>query len=292
MDDRNEMDDRGDPQDSAEWHSIGREAALVRHLLGAGVTGLGKANYADKTGEYYIAFFGLSIGLERLAKLTLVADYAITENGKMPDEQYLEELRKKFGHKLVDLLNAVDVLSKKWDLKLDYGRPTTEISAAIINCLDAFADARRGRYANFTTLGDPDFGEQEPIRKWWNDVAERILTEHYYGKSAQKRIENNAKIVDALISPFTFVSYTNEKGDAMNDVLSASTLTGQIEIVQRYGRFYALTVVRWLSNVFSQLSKVAYYDHHIDAFFGIWEYLDTYRVDDSFLKTRKIWPLR
>ncbi len=288
MDNRNEMDDRGDPQDSAEWHSIRREAALVRHLLGSGVTGLGKANYADKAGEYYIAFFGLSIGLERLAKLTLVADYAIMENGEMPDKQYL----KKFGHKIYELLNAVDDISKNRNLQLKYGRPTNEISAAIINCLDAFADAGRGRYANFAALDDPDFGEQEPIRKWWDDVAERILTEHYSEKPVQKRIENNAKIIDALISPFTFVNYTNEKGDAMNDVLSASIRTGKTEIVQRYGRFYALTVVRWLSNVFSQLSEVACYGHHIDAFFGVWEYFDTYRVDDSFLKTRKIWPLR
>jgi hypothetical protein len=35
---------------------------------------LGRANYANKFGEYYTAFFGLSIGLERLAKLVLVAD--------------------------------------------------------------------------------------------------------------------------------------------------------------------------------------------------------------------------
>ena len=34
--------------DIPEWHAIGREAALVRHLVGSGVTALGRANYADQ----------------------------------------------------------------------------------------------------------------------------------------------------------------------------------------------------------------------------------------------------
>jgi hypothetical protein len=52
------------PWDAPEWHALKREAALVRHLLGSGVTSLGRANYADNMGEYYTALFGLSVGLE------------------------------------------------------------------------------------------------------------------------------------------------------------------------------------------------------------------------------------
>ena len=60
------------PWEVPEWHAIEREAALVRHLVGSGATALGRANYADNIGEYYTAFFGLSVGVERLAKLILV----------------------------------------------------------------------------------------------------------------------------------------------------------------------------------------------------------------------------
>ena len=73
-----------EPREIPEWHAISRECALVRHLIGSGVTALGQANYADKRGEYYTAFFGLSVGLERLAKLILVADYAITKAAECP----------------------------------------------------------------------------------------------------------------------------------------------------------------------------------------------------------------
>ena len=260
----------------------------MRHLLGSGVTSLGKANYADKAGEYYTAFFGLSIGLERLAKLVLVANYAIAHNNQMPPKEVLKE----FGHKLVKLLKEVENVQANYSLKLDYPRSTTQISNAIVERLDAFADARRGRYVNFSTLGDPNLGKQEPIRKWWDDVAELILAEHYYGKPVQKKVEAQAKFISSALSPISLVRFTNEKGEALQDVESSSILTGQTSIVQRYGRFYALLVVRWLSDVFSKLSERACYTHRIDALFGVWEFFYTYRVNDNFLKTRKIWPLR
>lgn len=97
------------PCEVHEWHALGREASLVRHLIGSGATAIGRANYADKMGEYYTAFFGLSVGLERLSKLILVAHYAIENQGRMPDERVV----RKFGHKLIDLTNEVENISEK-----------------------------------------------------------------------------------------------------------------------------------------------------------------------------------
>ena len=71
-------------------------------LLGSGATSLGRASYGDQMGEYYTAFFGLTIGLERLAKLILVVDHAIKNGGTMPDEKVV----RMYGHKLVSLLDA------------------------------------------------------------------------------------------------------------------------------------------------------------------------------------------
>lgn len=276
------------PWDIPEWHSLGREAALVRHLVGSGATALGKANYADQIGEYYTAFFGLSIGLERLAKMILVAEFAMANNGRMPEEKEV----RKFGHKLIDLAKEADAISKNRGLTLRYVRPNSPISAKILECLDAFADARRGRYANFSSLDNPNLSNEEPIKKWWDEVAEAILKQHYYGKSAQERVEANAEIVHSMISPVAMVLHTDESGGAMQDVKSASIRTGQTEIVQKFGRYHALTIVRWLSGVLSEIAHIACYEHNVGGFFGINEYFYSYTVDDSFLKTRKIWPLR
>ena len=78
----------------------------------------------------------------------------------------------------------------------------------------------------------------------------------------------------------------------MQDVKSTSIRTGQTEIVQKYGRYYALSIVRWLSDLLSELAHEACYQHNIEGFFGINEYFWSFTVDDSFLKTRKIWPLQ
>jgi hypothetical protein len=106
------MPETENPWDIPEWHAIRREAALARHLVGSGVTALGRAGYADKFGEYYTAFFGLSVGPERLCKLALVADHAISHNGRMPEERVV----RRFGHKLVDLMDAVDAVAHEHKL--------------------------------------------------------------------------------------------------------------------------------------------------------------------------------
>jgi hypothetical protein len=269
------------------WNALHREASLVRHLVGSGATALGRANYADQTGEYYTAFFGLSVGLERLAKLILVTDHALLNKGELPQQSVVSQ----FGHKLSALMDAAETVQQRHRVNVRYGRPQSEISKKIIECLDAFADARRGRYANFAALGDPNLGDEfEPIRKWWAEVAELILQNHYYGKPAQKRIENNAQMMATMVSGYASVLYINETGDVMQDLQAASARTGQTELVQKFGRYYTLTVVRWLSDLFSELSSTACYTNKMGAFFGHGEFFVPYRADDSFLKNRKIWP--
>lgn len=274
------MPEAKNPWDIPEWHAIRREATLVRHLVGSGVTALGRASFADKFGEYYTAFFGLSVGLERLCKLALVADHAISHNGRMPEESVV----RRFRHKLVDLTDAVDAVAQNHKLTLKYPRPLTAISVKIIECLDAFADASRGRYANFAAIGDPKLGQEEPIRKWWGDVAELILEERYFGKHAQERVEDAARVVDTLLSPAT-VLYFNETGETMQDILSSSIRAQQTAIVQEYGRYYALTVVRWLADVFLHLSDLT----NSSAFFGMLDFFHIYIVDDKLLRTRRVW---
>ena len=282
------MTGHSNPMDIPEWHSIGRETKLVRHLLGSGATSLGRASYGDQMGEYYTAFFCLTVGLERLTKLILAVDHAISNGGTMPDEKVI----RKYGHKLVSLLDDVADFEVKHSLILEYNRPTDPISAKIVDFLDAFADAARGRYANFAALGDPNLSREEPIARWWTDVSTLILKSHYEGKPIQARVEANAEAVHEIMSPFTMVLHNTESGEAMQDVRTASLHTGQTRIVQRFGRFYTLTVVRWLSALLSELARQACHTHQIEAFFGLWEHLQTYTVPDEFLKRRKVWPLR
>lgn len=278
---------KGDPWDIPEWHFIRQEAMLVRHLIGAGATAIGQANYANKKGEYYRAFFELSVGMERLAKLILVADYALTHSGKLPDEKHV----RQFGHDLKSLFAAVDQVSATRVLKLDYPRPSDAVATAIIENLDAFADAKRGRYANFGALANPQTAQHEPVAKWWNEVAVTVLNERYNGKLAQTRIEQQAAAAEPLLGRAIVVGVHTETRDLIPTFQDAVLRSGQTELVQKWVRYHVLTIARWLSETFRLLSHQAVYDHGNDAFFGSWEYFESYCAPDFFLKTRKVWPI-
>lgn len=279
---------RPDPFTVPEWKALNREASLVSQIIGSGATALGRASYGKGFGEYYTAFFGLSIGIERLAKLILVADYAMENGGALPGQAVV----RKYGHKLKDLISKVDQIAVKNAISVPYIGPTHPICAAVINCLDAFSDASKGRYANFEAIGNPAFNlADEPVNKWWNEVVEPILDKHYRGKKVETEVKDRATIIDAIIGHATMVLFTDESGNMMTDVTTASERTGQTKWAQKYGRFYTLSVVRWLSHVFYELTHDAGYIGGIDSLFGHYEFFQTYKVDDNFLLTRKVWPL-
>jgi len=279
---------RPDPFTLPEWQALHREASLVSQIIGAGATALGRASYGSGFGEYYTAFFGLSIGVERLAKLILVADYAIDNGGTLPGQAVV----RRYGHKLGALIEDADRIARARNISVPYLAPTDPICAAVIRCLDAFADASKGRYANFEAIGNPDFNAaDEPVNKWWLEVVEPILDRHYRGRKVEAQVRRRAAIVDEMIGDLSIVLFTDETGNILSDVATASERTGQTMLAQKYGRFYALSVVRWLSNIFGQLVHKGTYAGGIDSLFGHSEFFDTYTLDDKFLLTRKVWPL-
>lgn len=279
---------RADPFTIPEWKALHREASLVSQILGSGATALGRASYGSGFGEYYTAFFGLSIGIERLAKLILVADYALENNGALPGQAVV----RKYGHKLKELITQVGVIATKRGISVPHIGPTHPICSAVVNCLDAFSDASKGRYANFEAIGNPNFNAaDEPVNKWWTEVVEPILDKHYRGKRAEDGVKQRAAFVNAMIGDITFVLHTNETGGVMSDLTTASERTGKTKWAQKYGRFYTLSVVRWLAYIFDRMTRTAGYAPGLDSLFGHYEFFQTYRVDDNFLLTRKVWPL-
>lgn len=282
------MTKRNDPLSHPSWRALHREATLVNQLIGAGATALGRASYASGFGDYYSAFFSLSIGMERLAKLILIADYSLNHAGTLPSQAVV----KRYGHNLRALIAEADAIAGKRRLSLTYPKPVDPIAAAIVQCLDSFADASRGRYANFEAIGNPAFDPgNEPVAKWWREVVEPILSKHYRGTKAEVRVKANARMIEALIGGMSSVLYFDESGGVMGDAEVASERTGQTKWAQKYGRFYTLSIVRWLSDIFSALTQTAGYEDGFEVLFGHYEFFNGYRVDDGFLLNRKKWPL-
>ncbi|MCZ4288597.1 hypothetical protein [Hoeflea alexandrii] len=279
---------RVEPFSIPEWKALHREASLVSQILGSGATALGRASYGSGFGEYYTAFFGLTIGIERLAKLILVADFAIDNGGTLPGQAVV----RRYGHRLKDLIGKADQIATKRDISVPYLLPTDPICSAVIDCLDEFSDASKGRYANFEAIGNPNFNAaDEPVNKWWTEVVEPILDKHYRGRRTESRVKQRAAIMNALVGDSVFIHHTNETGAVISNLTTASERTGQTKWAQKYGRFYTLSVVRWLSHIFDEMTHTAGYQPGLESLFGHYEFFQTYTVDDYFLLTRKVWPL-
>lgn len=272
------------PWDYPEWHGFHREASLAAGLICAGVNSLGRANYAD-LGDYYVALFGLTNGIERLGKLIWVVDF-LTTQGRSPTDAEL----RKLGHKLPQIVNAVRAIDQKFELNLEYPCPDDDMTRSVVEALTMFADASRGRYANFQTISGPS-SPHDPVIHWWSHVVEPILAEHFRGTGRQKRAQRDAAIVHSLIGKHSIVLQLDESGNPINDVARGSYRTSENELAQKYGRFYTLRIVRWMSEVFAKLTVPISGPNGNPVLFGHHELLGTFVVPDQYLRNRKRWPL-
>jgi hypothetical protein len=276
------------PHFSSAWFAVGREADLATQLVGSGITALGRAHHAQ-TGLYSQALFGLAIGLERFAKLIVIADYAIHNSGGFPKNKELRHL----GHKLAELLDTCEQLSLAYKPLNDrliasyWDRPRDPINAAIVNVLSDFAISTR--YYNLDHISDTSGPSREPVATWWSHVGEPILKKHY---AAERRAEDK-RLADTLGKKMDEVAITrffSEEGDLINDFGSLMLRRQKTGVVQRYGRMYTLQVVRWLVALLICLSEKATESDETDAFFGLNERIWTFIQPDKALRDKKTWP--
>jgi hypothetical protein len=132
------------------WRAITREASSAAEHMAIGATAIGRARH-DRLSFYAQAFFALSVGFERSAKLGLAIDHAL-DQGEFPTRAQL----RSYGHDLRRLLQAVEEIREGRALALRHGGlPETSIHLAIGDVLTAFA-TNLTRYYNLEVLGaDP-----------------------------------------------------------------------------------------------------------------------------------------
>jgi hypothetical protein len=122
---------------------LNREAAIAAELIANGATLIGRAHYGSP-GLYGQAFFDLSLGFERAAKLIYIADYAMDNSGAFPSNKIIKDA---IGHDLIQLFSHAEIVAAKRRKGKDYAlRPATNIHNSIVEVLSDFA--RTTRYYN------------------------------------------------------------------------------------------------------------------------------------------------
>lgn len=246
---------------------------------------IGKANYTQN-GLYTQAFFALSIGLERVAKLVIIEDYAIDNKGRFPDNNILKNIK----HDIDVLLNYCERLSIKWRKGKEFSeRPNLDIHKGIVKTLKEFAEISRYYNLDFLT-GAKASKFPEPIYAWWQRVGQPILQKHYTQRQ-RKKDEAQGKLMHALFADHATILHYDEQGKIINNFEALMIQAGATHIVQKYGRFYTLQIIRWLSFLIADLSRIGAYEHRIAPLLGLDEPFVIFSNDDALLKERKRWSI-
>ena len=178
---------------------------------------------------------------------------------------------------------------KNRKLELTYTRPNSEIANAIIKNFDAFANAQFGRYSNYKCIQNIGNQDDDPIRKWWNEVGELILNNHYHNKSDKCHAERIARNIKRTIGSSTNLVIYDENKNILPDDSSIFTWLIKVRIVQKWARYHTLSIVRWLSNIYMELLKNSSHHANQKIFDESWNFFSDFITEDSSLKRKEIW---
>lgn len=266
------------PQFSPTFIALLKEAQFTKELLGAGATGIRRANYATK-GVYFQSFTSLSTGLERIGKLCLMLDHYIETDGSFPACKYLKD---DIGHNLAVLQQkAIEVVVRR---NLSIQHPSEPTHQAIVRLLSAFAEG--DRYSNINLLVGSK-RQSDPIAAWFTQVDMPLFESRVTEKKKQK-IAGNAQAIARIASSFMQVLHTSETGSEITEVEEASQRTGIYKAVAPYRQLYVLHIIRFWSELLIELQYIAQRLGKDDIpFFS--ELFAAFRNDDMYMKTRKTW---
>lgn len=181
---------------SQSWFFLQQESFLIASCLGNGLTSIRQAASKGK-GEWYSAFFQLSIGIERLMKSIIIVDHI--NRGQL---QVLTPtvLKNTYGHDLLRLLKGVEQLKVSTT-----PNPVSTISNAstdyqILGFLNDFAKV--ARYHNIDGLTATPSGT-DPLTTW-NDILKQVFSEDVPQKRQEQFIAE-AKQTASTMSPGSIV---------------------------------------------------------------------------------------
>ena len=272
------------PHTNPKWRALAREAASAAEHMAFGATVLGRANYAQYA-YYTQAFFSLSIGFERSAKLALVVDYSLDHAGAYPPAK---TLKKEYGHDLQKLLSLAEEIAKRRQIKQT--RPSSTVHDAIMDTLSDFATNVTRYYNLELVIGSPQAAIQDdPIATWFERVTKPVLAHHYKDRYREKH-ERSARFIDDLISDFTLVRHQGEAGEEITTVYDASTRTAASEFAKRWERMYVLQIARFMAAVLSELGYVAQIQQLPDVPY-LSEFFSIFGGDDAYFRSRKRWSI-
>lgn len=264
--------------------AIHREAALAAEHLASGATCLGNASYVQQA-YYYQAFFALSVGFERSAKLALAIDHRL-RTGSYPSEPGL----RNFGHKLDKLMMRLGGIAEQRCASDEWGVwPATPIHEAIIDSLSDFA-SNVTRYYNLDLITEsPRLAPVNPLLAWHQSVFLPTAAAHYSDKRRAKD-EATATAISEMVGEHASVYFSTETDNVLTDVAATASASAITAATQPWVRMYVLQIARFVAVVLSSLGRAAL-QQSCEEIPYLQDYYQCFLNDDSTFRRRKIWSI-
>jgi hypothetical protein len=263
--------------------AFNREVELAKRLTCSGLTAIRKAS-ARRPGIYYDAFFGLSIGLERLAKLVWLIDECVTRGGKFPTDGDL----KKLGHDILALLDKAMTIRSSRQHQIGGAERVLSgdaVTLAVIKFLSDFAKATRYFNIDFM-VGGKSKNMGDPVAVWHETVGKAVLAIPEISAKGSRRRVRAAAFADAFAPAIVFA--TGPDGNSVTDVAALSLSEQEAEEINKQAQWKLLGIVRFLCLLLIDLSESAIAGSH-DFIPDLREHLGFFCGDDPIIRRYKAW---
>lgn len=180
---------------SPMFHLLSREGYITQSCIATGLTEARNANLGDR-GRYYTAFFQLSIGLERMAKLALILDHMVSHQLAPPGGTAI----RKYSHDLDTLYRAASAAAQNRGWNPSAELTTSPFADRILSFLSRFA--KGARYANLDALASGTVAS-EPLEEWNQILQDVLLTDSSSRK--RERIAQDSAAFGHLLKDAAFV---------------------------------------------------------------------------------------
>lgn len=254
-----------------------QEAYLSQSLLCSGMTSIRRLSFNDP-GRAFEAFFGLSNGVERIAKLILVSDH-YARTSQFPDTGIL----KSYGHNLRRLLERVEAVASERQVVLEDAPSEDTGSKAVVDFLTTFA--RTDRYYNINRLvqGDGDVID-DPVSRWVD-----LVKSHAPAKRRRMPTEKEqehlalARNLDASGLPI-LMNFNALSGVSLGNVERAVAQNYEDDWIGVEGMLLALRPLRFLTKTIWCLNNARQALPYYSEIFVDWA------APDSHLRKRRGFP--
>lgn len=154
---------------SQTFSLLQQEGNLAKKMILSSFESLLNANMTDhQIGNFYSGFFQLSIGIERLLKLTAIINRMIENDYKPPTDN---ELKNEYGHKITLLFTACISIHNNHSTNKATPPKKDSCEERILIFLNNFA--HKSRYYNLDALTRAS-EISDPIATWW-EISRDVL---------------------------------------------------------------------------------------------------------------------